>query len=1009
LDDTGCVVTDSLTITYVVQRALSDTGLSSSDSLSRIGYFYRLISDTGASVSDFLTSGAHNLISISDTLTSITDSIFRSAVFNRPIYDVGLDPTDTLSTSRSRSFSDTGIDVSDSLNSVVVRARSLTDTGISCTDSLTTSRSHSVTDTGVSVSDALLRSAVFSRPLVDPAIVLDNADSTGGWSKHASAGLALDSLRRVEGTASVRINGGSTSDGVNWLRKTLSATNLSNTTNFTFWFYITNDPGFNTIGRNLYVRFGTSASDYWQYAIPGGTFSALTWTQISIPKSSFAAVGSITDWTAITTMEFSLLTAGGGALNVDTARALTTLYQSDSIASNGTFNRTLSDTGLTSTDAIQITSGRNFTDVGLDVSDTLSRSVLLNVSLTDAGLTLVDALATTRYNSASDIGLLLSDTLDRVLNAPRTLTDTALVVSDTLALDVIRVRSLSDVALSLSDSLDLRVTRPLTDTCTTITDTLAKEVSRSLTDIGLDLTDSLSYVLVRQLIDSIAGLTDSLDRSASFYRFTNDTGVSVTDALDLTSGRNLSDTLTGVSDSISTIAYYNRALTDSLAAILDSLVVTATGTQSLSDTGLSLLDSLARQGIFYRSLPDTLTGVTDALESLLFAYSPLSDTGLDVTDALARTLFAPRELTDTTSVISDSIGVSVVSTLTQVERDVRVTGENPYRSQAVRVVGFDPASGPRIGLADAGLKKNLGHKGLKVHKIEGGVKHNGKTGGLKITITGESGLKRVPIRTIPLNFAVSLADTLNDVTDEVRVGLIANGIQVPDPPQFQLLDDFNRPDGPLGAPWIQDFMPLSFVNTGYSANEIEIVNNRAVSGLSDPIGQGYVEGTAYRTDIPPTQEVWAICRITSIGYSGYSPGVAIRIRDPHEETISEATLYVRDTWLIPYTLRYYGAPYNYVTWDESSYVAPPPGFGSYQPGDWIAFCAIGQNYFTFVSRDGVNWVWARDYYTGGPTVFTGIGTQPGYIGLDLEDYPGYDVGSTDRFGWAPITFMGEPI
>lgn len=315
----------------------------------------------------------------------------------------------------------------------------------------------------------------------------------------------------------------------------------------------------------------------------------------------------------------------------------------------------LTDTGVTQSDALVTGRQRTFTDTGLTETDTVATGRLHN--LTDTGLTETDTLVTAHAfpRAVADTGIAQSDAL--ISGRLHTLADTGIAQSDTLAPLTSRARVLSDdglTQLDLPTSATLQTTATLQTSAGANVDTLVTTRLHALADTGLAQSDSIQLAgsghFTRNLTDT--GLTETDTLVTLRARVVTDTGLAQTDTTVSGRLRSLTDTGLAQSDSITRTHLFARSLTDT--GITETDLVVSGRLRALADTGLTQSDSITIGGSHHFNINLADTGVVESDTIRELVARTVTDTGLAQSDALVKSKVLPRSLIDTGLAQSDA-------------------------------------------------------------------------------------------------------------------------------------------------------------------------------------------------------------------------------------------------------------------------------------------------------------------------------------------------------------------
>jgi hypothetical protein len=278
----------------------------------------------------------------------------------------------------------------------------------------------------------------------------------------------------------------------------------------------------------------------------------------------------------------------------------------------------ISDTGLTVTDATATARTRLLTVTGLTILDGIATGNNQAAFVTDTGLTASDSLQKTATHSLAATGVTVSDSLASVRG--RLTSTTGLTVTDATA--TARAHLVADTGMSFNDGgLVVRVNGviqvSLTDTGLVVSDSISLMDAASLADTGLAVTDAITSAPTRQRlpIDTLT-FSDSLDKPL-VVKFISDTGLSVTDTLRRDHPTAITTTGVTISD---TLARGNphRVISDTGLTLSFGFAVQVNGHNAqvqITDAGLSVSGSITKAvtrpvGIYE---PDTGLAIHDGL------------------------------------------------------------------------------------------------------------------------------------------------------------------------------------------------------------------------------------------------------------------------------------------------------------------------------------------------------------------------------------------------------------
>jgi len=414
---TGSVVTidDADSLVKAASKVLSDTGVTNTDSLTK--YASKFITDTGISLTDVLAERISHYLT--DTGITQSDSLVRAAAFHFFSSDTGVTQTDTLLTLIVRQLSDT-LTFTDTLSTS--GALLLSDTGVTQSDSLTTLRLRVLTDT-LTFSDSLASRTSASRTATDTGIT-----SSDSLTKYASK-FINDTITFSDNLGIYRLRIISVTD--------TGVTNTDTLVKYASKFI--SDTGVNLTDvlaeriSHYNVDTGVAQSDslirnalFLLFASDTGIASSdtLLTTRVHVLSDTFTFTDSLTKYASKVlsdTLTFS------DSLRTRRYRVLTdTLAFSDSLSRVFTpgftgYQRTITDTGITSTDSISRSISRTLSTTGLAQSDQLSAGQVQN--LTDTGLVQTDSLTFNIHRVLTDT-LTFSDSIGHAARLYRTLTET---------------------------------------------------------------------------------------------------------------------------------------------------------------------------------------------------------------------------------------------------------------------------------------------------------------------------------------------------------------------------------------------------------------------------------------------------------------------------------------------------------------------------------------------------------------------------------------------------------
>ena len=514
--DTSGAVTESASVTRQIPSGVADIALTMTDTVARKAT--HLFADTGLTVADVLARKAQ-----------------------RGLLDTGLVASDSTSVARLyvRATPDSGLVVVDSLVRTQSYARTLVDTGLALTEAYQRALLRSAADTGLVVADAVTRAAaVWTRALIDTALVPSDAltrlGSVNSRSVTDTGVTVADSLKR---TAMLRVL---VDVGL------VPADSLATARQFG---RATTDTAL-VLGDSL-LRLGTGSR--------------------AVSDIALTVADLLTRRAARTLSEPGLMISD--TLVRSSPRALTDigLVQTDALALRAL--RALVDLGLVSSDTVARRALHNLTDTALVPGDALSRLSGKAVTLTDSGVTLSDALLRKLVPTLADSGLVLTSTLTRSL--ARRSADVALTPGDSLARVSATARAPSDVALVLSDLL------------------VARTPVRTLGDSGLVVSDALARRLAFVLSDRALTQADALTRAGAAVRALSDSGLVPADALRVPFvSRHASDTALAFSDEVLTSLGGLAVLIDTAVVMSDVLVRERMVSRALADEALVLVEEI---------------------------------------------------------------------------------------------------------------------------------------------------------------------------------------------------------------------------------------------------------------------------------------------------------------------------------------------------------------------------------------------------------------------------------